>query len=288
VFYQIGTHPIERLAVNLCKLVPKNSCLMIKEVVSIKKEIEYEFLFSICTMVTDMNEYQLMKDSFIGCGFNNHVEFLIVDNSGHNNFNAYEAINAFLQQSKGKYIMMVHQDVRCVDSFEHLMRCLSVMDDKDANWAVCGNAGGSGYKKLHYYLNNNGDIRKTIKKPERVFSLDENLMIVKSSANLSVSADINDFHLYGTDICIIADFLGYSSYVIPFMVTHLSSGNLTQLEKNKPAFIEKYGRKLRSRFIQTTCTKFYLSNSKSKNRFYNCSIVFFIVKPVTRFFSFFK
>ena len=113
--------------------------------------------------------------------------------------------------------------------------------------------------------------------------MDENLLIIKTNALLTVSTDIKTFHFYATDICIIADLLGYTAYVIPFMVQHLSTGNLADMEQKKPFFIEKYGHKLRSRFIQTTCTKFYLGKSVGQTKWMNSNPILFWVKAWRRF-----
>ena len=261
---------------------------MIGDSISIQKEKQFSKLFTICSIVSDNEEYSDMKNSFIEKGFKDNSVFLFADNTHKNNFDAYEAVNLFLQEADSEFIILVHQDVRCIDNCELLIQRLKELESLDPNWAVCGNAGGRSYKELFYHIDNNGTVRKSPLLPQKVYSLDENLLIVKKRANLAVCNDINGFHFYGTDICIMADMLGFNSYVVPFMVKHLSMGNLDSLEKFKPKFIAKYGEKFRSRFIQTSCTKFYLSNSKIKNKFFNSAIVFFFLKPALRIFNFLK
>ena len=245
-------------------------------------EKEYNLHFSICTIVNDAGEYELMKKSFEDAGFTDHCEYLIADNTGINMFDGYSAIRRFLQESKATYTIVVHQDVRCEDNIEVLKNCLKTLEDKDKYWAVCGNAGGVDYRKVVFHLNNKGDVRKTPGLPLKVNTLDENLLIIKTNALLTVSADISTFHFYGTDICVIADILGYTAYVIPFLVQHLSKGNLADMENKKPAFVEKYGYKLRSRFIQTTCTKFYIGKSVADTKLLNSKPVFFWLKAIRR------
>lgn len=245
-------------------------------------EKKFEKAFSVCSIIDNNDEYQLMKESFVQQGFDETCEYLVADNISSNKFNAYQAIRRFLQDAKGEYIIIVHQDVRCNDSLEKLNSIVKSLNQKDSNWAICGNAGASGYKQMYFHINNNGDIKKSSNLPARVYSLDENLLIIKNAANLSISADLQDFHLYGTDLCIIADFLGYTCYVVNFMVTHYSKGNLVQLENQIPAFIDTYAKKLRERFVQTTCTKFYLSSNKSINPIYNSGPVFFWIKAWQR------
>jgi hypothetical protein len=248
----------------------------------IKEEAEPSILFSICSIVNKHDEYLVMKESFEARGFDDQCEYIIADNTKENQFHAYEAIGRFIRQSKGKYIILVHQDVRCIDHKKELLNCLDSLDQLDDKWAICGNAGGMGHHQtvLHIY-NDNRNIKYT-HLPAKVTSLDENFLVIKASTNMTVSPDLGGFHLYGTDLCIIADFLGYTCYVIPFLVQHLSVGNMKSLKKEVPEFVEKYGRKLRSRYIQTTCTNFYLGNSPSNNRFYNSPFIYFFIKAYQR------
>jgi hypothetical protein len=100
---------------------------------------------------------------------------------------------------------------------------------------------------------------------------------------MTISSDLGGFHLYGTDLCIIAQILGYTCYVIPFMIKHFSKGNKVLLKEYEKTFIESYGAKINIGYIQTTCTQFYLSNSKFKNKFLNTRLVFFIIKQYRRY-----
>ena len=240
-------------------------------------EKEYPLQFCICTIVTNMEEYNLMKQSFENAGFTNGCEYIIADNTNGNIFDGYNAIRRFLQESKATYTIIVHQDVRCEDSVECLTTCLTTLNNIDKNWAICGNVGGVGYNNIAYHINNNG-VRKTDGLPTRVFSLDENFLLIKTEKQLAISDDIKGFHYYGTDLAIIADFLGYNTYVIPFMVQHLSKGNLEDLFLHKPHFLQQYGNKLHARFVQTSCDKFYLGKSATQNKLYNNSFVFFWIK----------
>lgn len=243
-----------------------------------KKDASYKFLFSICTIVTSMEEYAEAKQSFEACGFTENCEYLVADNTLGNQFSAYEAIAAFIKRSSGQYLIIVHQDVRCIDNKEMLTACLSELTQLDRNWAVCGNAGNLGYREKRYYINNAGEEIITHGLPARVSCLDENMLIINRDTNLTISADLDGFHLYGSDLCLVADFLGYSCYVIPFMVKHLSPGNIDELKLHREKFISQYGKKLRGRFIETTCINFYLSNSAWKNKMFNSPFFFRFVK----------
>lgn len=240
-------------------------------------EKEYSLQFCICTIVTNLAEYYLMKASFENAGFKASCEYLIADNTNGNIFDGYDALRRFLQESNATYTIIVHQDVRCQDNIENLLGCLKDLNIKDKNWALCGNAGGADYNKIVYHINNNS-IRKTEGLPKQVYTLDENFLVIKTEKQLAISADIEGFHYYGTDLSIVTDFLGYTSYVIPFMVEHLSKGNLKDLMLKKESFLKAYGKKLRTRFVQTSCDKFYLANSEKQNKFYNSGFIFFFIK----------
>ncbi|MDP9229942.1 MAG: hypothetical protein M3O67_04610 [Bacteroidota bacterium] len=255
--------------------------MIIQKTIS-KEALNYSFLFSICSIITDRKEYLLMKQSFEDSGFTGDCEFIMADNTGGNHFNAYEAILRFIQESQATYIVLVHQDIRCIDSKAQLLKCLNDLTITDNKWAVCGNAGCKGYHQDIIHINNAGTIIKSENLPTRVYSLDENLLIINKASGISISSNLSGFHLYGTDLCIIADFLGYTCYVIPFMVKHLSHGNLKDLDKHIKSFTNSYGKKIRSRYIQTTCTRFYLSNSVFKNKFYNFPLIFFFIKAIQR------
>ena len=243
-----------------------------------------DFEFSICTIVSNKEEYELMKQSFENCGFVDGCEYIIADNSESNVYDAYQAISLFLKQSSGKYLIVVHQDVRCIDKREVLIQCLNDVHTCTPGWAVCGNAGAKGYHQHVIYISYESQTEKYTELPTEVNSLDENFLVIKRDTNITISPDLKGFHLYGTDLCIIANFLGYHCYVIPFMVQHLSKGNLQSLAEYKREFIETYGRKLAAGYIQTTCTQFYLSNSVQKNRVFNYwAPVAFFIKQIERY-----
>lgn len=248
---------------------------------------EFQFRFSICCIVTDQVQYDAMRSSFEKNGFTKSCEYLVADNSKGNAFDAYSAINHFLQNSGAEIAIITHQDVRCIDNRSVLEEQLELLNKKDEKWAVCGNAGGIAYHQLIYHLDDNGTIRKTVGLPLRVHSLDENLLIVNRRTPVQVSENLKGFHLYGTDICLRAESLGYHAYVIPFMVQHLSSGNLRDLDLFIPVFLEQYGKEKVNRFIQTTCTSFYLSDSAAKNKFYNRPGIIQLIKFYQRLKSLF-
>ncbi|MGZ3751750.1 MAG: hypothetical protein ACXVAU_10770, partial [Mucilaginibacter sp.] len=117
-------------------------------------------------------------------------------------------------------------------------------------------------------------------------TVDENFILVKKEANLTLSADLEGFHLYGTDICLIADILGYTSYVIDFKLMHKSDGNADEkFDLLERKLIKKYRRALRSRFIGTTITRFYISGNRLLSFVYNTTLVLFVTRQFYKHFK---
>jgi len=248
---------------------------------SISKAI-YKFEFSICTLVTRKNEYEEMLQSFVEKGFSEKdCEFLYIDNTEGCKHEAYEGLNLFLQQAKGKYIIICHQDVILIDDGRNqLVNCIKEIDYLDPDWAILANAGGMNFKWVATQitqLNGNRIVQKRL--PLRARTVDENFMLVKNDANLALSYDLKGFHLYGTDICLIADILGYNSYVINFNLLHKSDGNPDRkFYANKKALMKKYRKAFRSRFLATTITRFFVSGSLILQTIINFQPILFFVR----------
>lgn len=225
----------------------------------------YEYEFSVCTLVTRKAEYEEMVDSFLRNGFGEaNCEFLYADNSHNNAFDAFSAINLFLRNAKGKFIIICHQDVLIdKDGIEKLRSCLTNLERKDPNWAVCGNAGAAGPNHIVYHISYpDGTFMNKGNFPLKVSALDENFLLVKNAALLKVSNNLKGFHLYATDLVLQAELNGYAAYVIPFNLTHKSRGNRDEsFFVIRKALIQKYNQFFRSRWIQTNSTVLYLSGS---------------------------
>lgn len=234
--------------------------------------INAKYKYSICTLITNEDEYQVMLDSFRKKGFNDtNTEFIYIDNISMNTFDAYSGINHMLNISTGQYIILCHQDVVIrYDDESILFERLLQLDKKDKNWALAGNAGGIDLRHTAAIITDpNGTIIRG-RFPQRVKSLDENFIIVNQCNRIAASGDLTGFHLYGADLCLIADILGYSSYVIDFHLLHKSKGDINQSFFDcKKSLIQKYNRSLRSRYIRTTCTRFFLSKSRFYSSLFN-------------------
>ncbi len=262
-----------------------------KEVLNISKSIseqEDKYLFSICTLVTKQEEYAEMLQSFLDKGFTPDIsEYLYIDNSEICTFDAYKGLNKFLQIAKGKYIILCHQDILIHDHDKnHLLERITEIECADKNWGILANAGGINFKWIATNLTQgSGNRIKEKRLPLKTRTVDENFMIIKREANLALSNNLTGFHMYGPDLCLIADILGFNSYIIDFNIIHKSDGNANKsFYDSKKAFTKKYNKALRSRFLATTITRLYISGNPFSRLFCNLMPVKFIVRQYYKFF----
>src|SRR5690606_10227683 len=84
---------------------------LLAQATSVKERI-FQVDFSICTLVNNKQEYEEMMASFVEAGFSlSTCEFLYVDNSGKNQFDAYAGLNIMLQRARGKYVILCNQEL---------------------------------------------------------------------------------------------------------------------------------------------------------------------------------
>lgn len=239
--------------------------------------LEIGKLFSVCSLVTDMQEYTEMVASFQSAGFTDDIaEFLYADNTEGNKYDGFQGVKTFLTKATGEYLIICHQDVLLsYDRIEVLLERIQEIHQIDPSWAILGNAGyqNSIQKALRISDPYGMDISKG-PFPARVKSLDENFLVIRKNANLSLSNDLHGFHFYGVDLCLIADILGYNAYVIDFHLYHKSGGSCNEsFFAAKGRLITKYQRVLQPKFVRTTCTTLFLSYSKWLNILCNKKIM---------------
>jgi hypothetical protein len=250
---------------------------------------QFQFRFSICTLVSKQQEYQEMVNSFIQAGFGTNIcEYLCVDNSQSNTYDAFEGLNRFLREAKGEYIILCHQDILLHDhTIDDLDKRIVEMELVDTNWGVLSNAGGINLKYVAMHVTQkcgNKLIEPLL--PLVTKTVDENFMLVKNASNLALSHNLRGFHMYGTDICLIAETLGLKSYIINFNLTHKSNGNAdASFYKSREELLMKYHLALRGRFMSTTITRFYISGNYLGYRLLNSGISMFLVRQYYKVFK---
>jgi hypothetical protein len=242
----------------------------------------FKFRFSICTLVNKPAEYRGMVDSFVEAGFSeNDCEYLYVDNSNGNEFEAFGAINRFLRESEGEFIIICHQDVLItIDDRRQLEDQISTVSGLDPHWGVLGNAGVNNMYNISMVITHyDNQTRRSGLLPSKVQSLDENFLLIKSSANLAVAGNLSGFHLYGTDICLVAECLGYSAFAIDFHIIHSGRGIMDKsfYDLSKKLSL-KYSSFFRSRYIRSTMTSIYITSNQLMSLLMNIKIVKGIVR----------
>ena len=256
----------------------------------ISKDITYDeklypVKYSFCTLVTSKKQYQEMLETILNAGFDgNNAEFLFIDNSEKNVFEAFRGIKHFLEHAQGQYIILCHQDLLFLhDREEDLNRKLKDLNEFDPEWIIAGNAGGGVFRERSICVtHHNGKIHKSKNFPFRAKSVDENLIILNHKWSPTISIDLNGFHLYGTELCKVASLSGHAAYVINFHVKHMGAGRMgDDFLKVKKQIIKKYARKLKTDCIQTTCTRIVLTSGNLKSMVFNSP---FFISIFKRFF----
>lgn len=220
-------------------------------------------MFSICTLVTEAAQHAAMRTSFVAGGFGtDEAEYLHLDNSRGNDWDAYAGIAALLGRARGRYAILCHQDVRLLeDGAACLQQRIAELDALDPAWAVAGNAGVTADGRLALRISDpHGEDQRRGALPARVTSLDENFLLLRRDAGLMPSAGIGGFHLYGTDLCLQARRQGRSAWVIDFHLRHLSAGRVDAAFLDAQHRFERvWGLALGTgERIRTTCTSLTL------------------------------
>lgn len=252
-------------------------------------EETYPFRYSICTLASRPDEYQEMVASFIAAGFTPDIcEYLCIDNSKKNTYDAFAGFNRFLREAKSEYIIVCHQDILLNEhKIADLDLRINEIESIDPTWGVLSNAGGINLKYVGMHLTQNcGNRLKEDRLPLRVRTVDENFIVVKNSCNLALSADLSGFHMYGTDICLIAETLGFNAYLIDFRLTHKSNGNVDHhFYSIRRQLMNKYRKAFRGRFMSTTITRFYISGNSMGFSLLNTGLVMFLVRQYYKLFK---
>lgn len=217
--------------------------------------------FSICCLVTRWSDYRAVRAAFAEQGFSDaDCEYLVCDNGEGNRFSGFDAVRRFLQSAEGKYVLIVHQDAFPEESCEKLRSRLRELDAFDPKWGVVGNAGKSLANPMHGYLSLETHAGTySLNAPfMRVDTIDENVMLIRNGSGITVSADLEGFHLYAFDLCSVAFRLGFRCYVIDYHWRHWSPGSIDQSFLASRRLVEEKLRAYVGRVTTvTTCTSLY-------------------------------
>ncbi len=243
-------------------------------------------IYTICTLVTNKSQYFSMKESFIASGFTEKdCEFVYIDNTEGNIFEAYAGLNNLIDQATGKMIICCHQDILMLENSRTLLeKQIEIIEEFDKNWGVISNCGANRIAEYalrvidseeHEYNTNNF--------PLKVKSVDEHFFIFRKSSNLRFSGSLSGFHLYGTDICLKAHNLKQNSYVVDFLLRHFGRGTL-----NKDFFICRdnlvhyYSNTPHIGWVQTTCYRIFISPYRLLNVLLNLKKISYLVKKYNK------
>ena len=215
--------------------------------------------YTIGTLVTNWDEYDKMKDSFIKNGFTEDCEFITVDNTKENTKDAFSGNNWILNNANGEYVILCHQDVRV--KYDSRKTLDNRIESLPSDWGLAGNAGGItfGVRALRITDPYGFDQKVGGPFPRKVQTLDGNFIIVRKDARLGFSRDLSGFHFYDADICMHCEQMGYGIYVIDFHLQHLGQGTIDSVfEQNKVSFQKKWSKFLRGKIIQLTTVAVHL------------------------------
>lgn len=233
---------------------------------SVSPQLKWDKVFSICTMVNDWAKYEAHQQIWLKMGFGGKdCEFLVSDNSLGNKLDGFQSSRLFLDEARGQYIIMAHSDSNPGVTKDKMQKLLRDLEACDPNWAIVGNAGVNQIGQCimaHGLKMPKVSVKNGAKECHLVHTLDENLLIVKAEARLSLSYDLGGFHLYGLDLCDVARRLGRTCYVAPMRWYHDSHGTLNTDFYQKVSEFESKMRNYRwPKIWRTTCT--YLTISRS-------------------------
>jgi glycosyltransferase involved in cell wall biosynthesis len=136
---------------------------------------------------------------------------------------ATKAYNVAIEHATNDLLIFCHQDIILPEGWNfQLQNALDSLAVSDPDWGVLGVYGktqdGGGWG--HVYSSGRDVIGEPLKKPVRIQTLDEIVLIFRKSSGLRFDDHLPHFHLYGTDICLQAAKLGLKSYAISAFCIH--------------------------------------------------------------------
>ena len=141
---------------------------------------------------------------------------------------AADAYNEARAKANGDILVFLHQDVYLPPGwFQKVRAAIDRLGLTDPHWGVLGIYGvnlndvPSGY----LYCNaNQGILGQPVREAIEVKTLDEVILITRKDSGLKFDDKLRGFHLYGADICLMAQQQGFRNYVIPGFCIHNANG----------------------------------------------------------------
>jgi hypothetical protein len=229
-------------------------------------------LFHIQTVANDLAQYEAMKRSFIDAGFTDDVaRFTLHDNSSRNTTDPYQVLRELDPAAPEPYTILCHQDVRADlgHGADQLVRVLNALTRDHPDWAIAGNAGMLPRGFAAYHLNDPAYPFRLKKLPQAVWTLDENVLVIRRDAGPVASPGLHGFHFYGADACLCAAERGRGAYVVDFLLTHLSGGNATSQAffDCRTALVDHWRPRITVGVINTSCAHLFFSRWRWLDRF---------------------
>jgi hypothetical protein len=214
-------------------------------------------IFHICTIVNRPEQHREMRQSFDTAGFTDALcRFSTFDNITGNRYDPYRLLDTLIADTPEQYLILCHQDVRpdLGHSAADLISVLGRLSELDKNWIIAGNAGVDFHGTPLLHLDDPNNHWRSSGLPRQVMSLDENFLVIKPRSGLSTSPELNGFHFYATDLALNAKLQQGSAYVINFLLTHLSSGDIgsSAFAESKERFTRVWRERLLVGLIRTT------------------------------------
>jgi glycosyltransferase involved in cell wall biosynthesis len=169
-----------------------------------------------------VNDEEVFKNNFLSSPiFGNHLH-QIVSQRGFRS--AALAYNDAIKLAKNDLLVFCHQDVYFPENWDLKLEEIISHLDRATKWGMLGCFGISikGEPVGHAYSYGLGSELGMERPPVQVQSLDEFVLVMRKSSGLKFDPSLNDFHLFGTDICLEAEKKGFNNYSISNYCIHNS------------------------------------------------------------------
>lgn len=180
------------------------------------------------TFVVAVNDDEILANNFMAspCLKGNHTHQILLQRGFAAASTAY---NDAIRQAVNDIVVFAHQDILFPGAWiQDLADEIARIESRDPKWGVLGCYGetlhdnGRGY----VYSPGRGFLGKPCIGGAEVQTLDEIVLILRTSTGLSFDPTLPHFHFYGTDICMAAAAEGLKSYAINALCIHNSRQNL--------------------------------------------------------------